>query len=87
MVKVSNSWNLVDPDPEQWFHYSTHLDLAEVDRLEETRLSSHHRGGKDMASGGDDLLPGAASGVSVQDSVADVESDPSHVLVAEHTLK
>jgi hypothetical protein len=84
-VKVSNSGNLVDP--EQWFHFSTHLDLPEINWLEETRLGSYYGGGEDTASGGHYLLPAAASGVSVQDSVADVKSDPSHVLVAEHTLK
>jgi hypothetical protein len=65
----------------------THLDLAEVDGLKETRLGSEHTGVEAPASGGNNLTTSAVNSVSVQRDIEHVEANTSHVLLAQHSLQ
>jgi hypothetical protein len=68
-------------------HTNLHLDLAEVDGLQQARLGGEGRGVEDPTSGGDDLTAAAVDGISVQRHVVDVEAHAAHVLVTQHTLQ
>ena len=62
------------------------LDLTQVDRLQQTRISPHYRGITYTSSCWDNLTTSSVDSISVQSNIVDVDPDPSHVLFAKHTL-
>ena len=62
------------------------LDLDEVDGLEESWLGGHDAGVEASSRGGDELSASSMDGIGVEGDVVEVESDASHVLVAEDTF-
>ncbi len=65
---------------------STHLNLAEVDWLQDPRLRREHAGIENPAGGGDDLTTASVDGVRVEGHVVNVEPHSSQVLFTEYTL-
>ncbi len=65
--------------PQNWFQYSTHLNLAEINWLD-----SYYGGGEDTASGGH-LISRCGEWLSAKHPV-DVEAHSAQVFLVEHTL-
>ncbi len=63
-----------------------HGDVAEVDRLEESRSSRHEGGEAHTAGGGHDLSHTTVNGISVEDDVHEVEPAAAHLLLADGTV-
>lgn len=62
------------------------LDLDEVDGLEESWLGGEDAGVEASSRGGDELSASSMDGIGVEGDVMEIESDSSHVLVAEDTF-
>ena len=62
------------------------LDLDEVDGLEETGGGEQLRCVTDSATDRDDLTTSTVNGIGVESNIEDVESDGTHVLLADGTL-
>jgi len=62
------------------------LDLDEVDGLEESWLGGHDAGVEASSRGGDELSASSMDGISVEGDVVEIESDSSHIFVAEDTF-
>lgn len=64
----------------------SHLNLHQVDGLHEPGLGRELTGVQNPAGRGNDLATAAVDGVCVEGHVMDVETDTTHVLLAQHTL-
>jgi len=62
------------------------LDLDEVDGLEESWLGGHDAGVEASSRGGDELSASSMDGIRVEGDVVEIESDSSHIFVAEDTF-
>lgn len=66
---------------------ASHLNLHQVDGLHESGLGCELTGVQNPAGRGNDLATAAVDGVCVECDVMDVETDGTHVLLAQHTLR
>lgn len=62
------------------------LDLDQVDRLHEARLTSQDRGVEALSGGRDDLTSSSVDGISVEGNIVNVPADSSAVFVAKNTF-
>ena len=80
-------WSLSSGKRRNWNSFELkYLDFDEVHGFKEGRLSGQLTGVEDSSRGGDDLATTTMDGVGVQCDIVQVESDSSHVLLAQHTL-